>query len=54
MPSVRRKRKFSGTDKSKKTPAGEGERFVEKENLAEDYFCASVRRFTTIPEKRTM
>ena len=38
-----------------KPPAGEGERFVAiKENPVLGYFCASARRFTIIPEKRTM
>lgn len=44
----------TGRTKTKRPPEEDaGDRF-ERENLISVYFCASVRRFTTIPEKRTM
>lgn len=43
----------AGEAKTKRPPEGETGGRIERENLA-GYFCASVRRFTIIPEKRTM
>lgn len=48
--------RLAGEVKTKRPPVKDaGDRF-ERENLMSDYFCvcASVRRFTIIPEKRTM
>lgn len=45
--------RLAGEAKTKRPPEEDaGDRF-ERENLV-GYFCASVRRFTIIPEKRTM
>ena len=42
------------TPVNEKTARGESGGLSVRENLVGDYFCASARRFTTIPEKRTM
>lgn len=44
----------TGETKTKRPPEGETGDRIEMKKLIEDYFCASVRRFTTIAEKRTM